>query len=60
MNDKTAIPPHPMTLRQLAARWKVNERTVRKWIEPFLPELGHVNGKIFTPRQVKIILEHLE
>lgn len=49
-----------MTLRQLAARWQVSERTVRRWIEPFKAELGPVRGKLFTPRQVKIILEHLE
>lgn len=60
MNDKPEIQTCPMTLRQLAARWRVNERTAKKWIEPFLSELGRVNGKIFTPRQVKIILEHLE
>lgn len=52
--------PHPMTLRQLAARWQVNEKTVKKWIEPLLPQLGTVRGNLFTPRQVKIILEHLE
>ena len=49
-----------MTLRQLALRWNVNERTVRRWIHPFKAELGEVHGKLFTPRQVKIILEHLE
>lgn len=49
-----------MTLRQLAARWNVSERTVRRWIKPFEDELGPVSGKIFTPRQVKIILDHLE
>lgn len=49
-----------MTLRQLALRWSVNERTVRRWIAPFISELGPINGKLFTPRQVKIILEHLE
>lgn len=54
------IPPHPMTLRQLAARWQVNEKTVKKWIEPFADELGPVQGNLFTPRQVKIILDHLE
>ena len=51
---------HPMTLRQLAARWQVNEKTVKKWIAPFADELGPVNGNLFTPRQVKIILDHLE
>ena len=54
------IPPHPMTLRQLAARWQVNEKTVKKWIAPFADELGPVQGNLFTPRQVKIVLEHLE
>ena len=54
------IPPHPMTLRQLAARWCVNEKTVKKWIEPFLGELGEIHDSLFTPRQVKIILDHLE
>ena len=53
-------PPCPMTLRQLAARWQVSERTVRRWIAPFMDELGTVHGRLFTPRQVKIILEHLE
>lgn len=50
----------PVTLRQLAARWQVDERTVRRWIEPFLDEIGPIHGKLFTPRQVKIILDHLE
>lgn len=51
---------HPMTLLQLAARWQVSVRTVKRWIKPFEHELGKVDGKLFTPRQVKIILEHLE
>lgn len=49
-----------MTLLQLAARWHVSVRTVKRWIKPFEAELGQVDGKIYTPRQVKIILEHLE
>ena len=56
MNEKI----YPMSIGQLAARWQVDVRTVRRWIKPFMPELGHINGKIFTVRQVKIILEHLE
>ena len=51
---------HPMTLLQLAARWHVSVRTVKRWIKPFEAELGEVRGKIFTPRQVKIIFDHLE
>lgn len=57
MNDRDI---RPMTLLQLAARWQVSVRTVKRWIKPFEAELGQVDGKIFTPRQVKIILDHLE
>ena len=49
----------PMTVLDLANRWQVDVRTVRKWIKPFRHELGTVCGNIFTPRQVKIILDHL-
>lgn len=58
MSDQ--VPVRPMTLSQLAYRWQVSERTASKWIRPLLPELGPVHGNLFTPRQVKIILEHLE
>lgn len=50
----------PMSLGELASRWNVSVRTVRRWIRPFRDELGTVHGKLFTPRQVKIILDHLE
>lgn len=50
----------PMTLLQLANRWQVDVKTARKWIKPFKHELGRVEGNLFTPRQVKIILDHLE
>ncbi|MBR3710388.1 MAG: hypothetical protein IKM99_05430 [Bacteroidales bacterium] len=56
----TEVPLHPMTLTQLAARWQVSEKTVKKWIRPFREELGTIHGRIFTPQQVKIILGHLE
>lgn len=50
----------PMTMKQLAYRWDVSVRTVKRWIKPFESELGEVRGKIFTPKQVMIILDHLE
>ena len=50
----------PMTIGQLAERWHVDTRTVRRWIRPFQEELGRREGNIFTPKQVEIILSHLE
>lgn len=52
--------PPPMTLAQLAARWGVSQRTVRRWLRPFEAEIGPRRGNIYTPQQVKIILSHLE
>lgn len=49
-----------MNIKQLAVRWNVSVRTVKKWIKPFESELGPVTGYLFTPRQVAIILSHLE
>lgn len=49
-----------MTIGQLAERWHVNPRTARRWIRPFYGELGRCDGRIFTPKQVEIILGHLE
>ena len=58
MNDKPTY--QSRYIYELAARWNVSVRTVRRWIRPFRDELGPVHGKLLTPRQVKIILEHLE
>ncbi len=49
-----------MTLAQLAARWGVSTRTVQRWLRPFASEIGPRQGNIYTPQQVKTILEHLE
>lgn len=49
-----------MTLHQLAVYFQVSEKTMRKWIRPLREQLGHIYGNIYTPRQVKIIKEHLE
>lgn len=56
--DERKFPP--MTISQLAERWGVDVRTARRWIRPFSDEIGHREGNIFTPRQVEIILKHLE
>jgi len=50
----------PMTIQQLADRWGVSRRTVRRWLRPFADEIGPRQGNMFTPQQVKIILGHLE
>lgn len=53
MNEKA------MTLSQFAARWGVDRHTAARWIAPFEDELGP-HGNLFTPRQVQIIIAHIE
>ena len=52
--------PRTMTLKELAVRWDVSVRTVRKWLKPFEDEIGPRVGKMYSPHQVKIILSKLE
>ncbi|MBO7469704.1 MAG: hypothetical protein II817_00555 [Bacteroidales bacterium] len=50
----------PMTTSELAQRWGVSCRTVRKWLKPFASEIGPRQGNIYNARQVAIILSKLE
>lgn len=52
--------PRAMTLKELADRWNVSVSTVKKWLRPFEKEIGPRIGNIYSPHQVKIILEKLE
>ncbi len=52
--------PRPMTLKELADRWNVSVRTVRKWLKPFERDIGPRIGNVYSPHQVKIILSKLE
>ena len=50
----------PMTLNELAQRWGVSCKTVKRWIKPFEKEIGRREGNIYNARQVAIILSKLE
>ena len=48
------------TLKELAAYYGVDKRTLRKWLD--CPTLGGIrpeHGRYFTIQQVKIIIKHL-
>ncbi|MBQ5688785.1 MAG: hypothetical protein IIV21_02380 [Bacteroidales bacterium] len=52
--------PRAMTLKELADRWGVSCKTVKKWLKPFEAEIGPKIGNVYSPHQVKIILSKLE
>ena len=50
----------PMSLNELASRWGVSCRTVRRWLKPFEAEIGPRVGNLYTAKQVETILSKLE
>jgi hypothetical protein len=47
------------TTKELAELYKVNERTFKRWIEPFSSTIGERNGHFFNINQVRTIFEKL-
>lgn len=56
-DSSTPLPPRAYNLTQLAAMYQVSTDTMRSWINKI--DLGERFGKIFTPKQVSKIFEHL-
>ncbi len=53
------IPNRPYTPKELAALYQCSAKTFRKWVARLEDRLGPRVGNYFTPRQVKVILDHL-
>ena len=47
--------PKASNMTKLCIKYGVCRQTLKKWIEPFAKQIGPVQGKVFTPLQVKII-----
>jgi hypothetical protein len=48
-----------MNKTQLAAYFGISLHVLNKWLQPFWPKIGVVTSEIFTPKQVRIIIECL-
>jgi DNA-binding transcriptional MerR regulator len=48
-----------MTIKELAALYQVSIRTFRRWLRPFLQEIGQREGWFYKPSQVKTIVQLL-
>jgi hypothetical protein len=56
----TKIPIKHYTRTELAKIYGVCDRTFKKWLTPFLGEIGEKNGRFYSVTQVKIIFQKLE
>jgi len=60
MTDDKPIKPEAMTLTQLAVKYKVCAKTIKKWLADYSDEIGRPKHTyIFTPEQVRKIYERL-
>jgi hypothetical protein len=48
-----------MNKKQLAAAYKISVKTLNAWLKPFKDKIGPMTGKVYTPKQIKIIFESL-
>lgn len=45
--------------KEVAELYKISGKSLKTWLEPFQQELGPRVGRFYSPRQMKIIFEHL-
>ncbi len=57
--EKDVIRIQAYTTKELAAIFKTTPKTFRKWIFVIKDQIGVRIGNYFSPKQVKIIVEHL-
>lgn len=48
-----------MSIKELAAAYRVSEWTFKRWIRPFHKQIGEKDGWFYKPSQVKTIFEVL-
>jgi hypothetical protein len=51
------VPTRPYTHKELASLYQVSWPTLKKWIEPYLDEIGEKIGHFYTIKQVEIIFQ---
>lgn len=59
-NKRAMFEVKPYSKREMAEIYNVCSKTFEKWVNPFKDEIGTLNGRYYTVRQVKLILERLD
>ena len=49
----------PYSTKELASIYDVCDKTMKKWIKPFISEVGEKNGRYYSVAQVKVIFDKL-
>jgi transposase len=59
MNENCKAKIKPKNKKELAALYGVSVKTFNKWIEPFKDKIGKMQGRMYTPKQVRVIFDCL-
>ena len=54
-DGRVKIKVRPYSIKELASIYEIGEKTLRKWLIPFHPELGEKRGRCYTVLQVEKI-----
>ena len=54
-----ALRLQPSTLKDLCAMYNTTPKTFKRWILPFISEIGVKNGRYFSILQVSMIMKRL-
>jgi hypothetical protein len=57
--EKGVFRLRPYTIAELAIVYGVCKRTLRKWLKPFLADIGKRQGHFYSIAQVKIIIDKI-
>ncbi len=49
----------PYSYRELAALYEISDRCLKRWLMPFMIEIGEKKGRYFNLRQIRLIFEKL-
>ena len=55
----TSVSLKPYSLTELSKLYSVCIKTMKRWMKPFLAEIGEKNGRFYTISQVKIIFSKI-
>jgi hypothetical protein len=50
----------PYSAKDLASIYGVCDKTFKKWISPFVADIGIKNGRYYSVAQVKVIFDKLD
>lgn len=57
--SKRSIVIRPSSQKELAYMYKVDKRTITRWLKPHKDRIGHREGRYYTVKQLAIIFDVL-